>query len=134
MTKFTAFVIIVAIRIIYQPSYGQNDIAPFASPSTTISTVPAKVISFSGSLSNNKVMLNWTVGENETAERFEIEKSSDGKNFTLAALVFGTDKPETGNYRFYEKAGSKKIIYRIKLINKNRETHYSTIVEINPNA
>lgn len=79
-------------------------------------------------------MLNWTVGENETAERFEIEKSSDGKNFTLAALVFGTDKPETGNYRFYEKAGSKKIIYRIKLINKNRETHYSTIVEINPNA
>ena len=77
-------------------------------------------------------MLNWTVGENETADRFEIEKSTDGKNFTMAALVFGTDKSETGTYQFYEKAGKQKVLYRVKLINKNQEVHYSTVITIDP--
>jgi hypothetical protein len=138
MTKFTALVIIVSLRIIYQPSYGQNDVSPFASTvalsSTTISAAPAKLINFSGSISNNKIMLNWTVGENETADRFEIEKSTDGKNFTMAALVFGTDKSETGNYQFFEKAGKQKVLYRVKLISKNQEVHYSALIEINPNT
>ncbi len=136
MTKFTAFVIIVALRIMYHPTHAQSDIAPFASPTsfstTTISVTPAKLISLDGSISNHKVVLNWVVGENETADQFEVEKSTDGKNFLMAALVFGTDKPATGNYQFYEKAGNQKVLYRIKLINKNRQTEYSAVVEINP--
>ncbi len=72
------------------------------------------------------------VGENETADQFEVEKSTDGKTFTLTALVFGTDKPETDKYQFYEKAGDQKILYRIKLINKNRSIEYSDVIEINP--
>jgi len=136
MTKFTAFVIIVALRIIYHPSHAQTDIAPFASPAplptTSFSIVPAKVISIDGSISNQKVILNWVVSENETADLFEVEKSTDGKNFSMAALVFGTDKPANGQYQFYEKASKQKTVYRIKLINKNKETEYSEVVEITP--
>ena len=138
MIKSVAFVIIVALRIIYHPSHAQSDIAPFASPSplpaSTISTASARLISINGSISNSKVILNWVVGENETADQFEVEKSFDGKNFTMAALVFATDKRETDNYQFYEKAGNQKISYRIKLINKNRKTEYSPVIEINPNV
>lgn len=139
MIKYTAFVLIVALRIMYHPaSDAQSVIAPFASntplSTTTISVVPAKLISIAGSINNHKVVLNWVVGENETADQFEVEKSTDGKNFSLAALVFGTDKPETCNYQFYEKAGKQKILYRIKLINKNKQTEYSAVVEINPTA
>ena len=122
----------------YQPTYAQNDIAPFASPTplsiTTISATPAKLISINGSISNNKIILNWEVGDNETADQFEVEKSTDGKNFTMAALVFGTDKAETDKYQFYEKAVNQRVLYRIKLINKNRQTEYSAVVEINPNV
>ncbi len=136
MIKFTALVVIVALRIFYQPLPAQNHIAPFASPSplssTTIALPPAKLISITVSISNNKVILNWEVGDNETADQFEVEKSTDGKNFSMAALVFGTDKQATGNYQFYEKAGNQKVLYRIKLINKNRQTEYSAVVEINP--
>lgn len=139
MTKFTAFVIIVALRIFYHPSSAaQNDISPFACPSplpaTAFSIPPAKVINFDGRFSNNKFILDWQVGDNETADQFEVEKSTDGKNFILAALVFGTDKVETDNYQFYEKAGNKKVSYRIKLINKDRKTAYSPVVEITPKA
>jgi hypothetical protein len=138
MTKFTAFVIIVALRIVYHPSSAQPVTAPFASPSSlpasTISIAPAKLISITGTISNHKVILNWVVGENETADKFEVEKSTDGKTFTMAALVFGTDKPEKSNYQFYEKARNHKVLYRIKLINKNRQAEYSAVIEINPNV
>ena len=138
MIKLIAFITIIALRIFYQPSSAQTNIAPFASPAplptTTRSIAPAKFISIDGRKSNHHVILNWTVGQNETADQFEVEKSSDGKLFSMAALVFGTDETETGTYRFSEKTGKKKMFYRIKLINKNQETIYSTVVEINPKA
>jgi len=138
MTKFTAFVLIVALRIFYQPSNAQPAIVPFAGPAPVpvpaLYLPPAKLISFNASVSNNRIFLQWQVGDNETADQFEIEKSTDGKNFVMTALVFGTDKPETGNYWFYEKANTKKFYYRIKMITKSRKAEYSTVVEVNPAA
>jgi hypothetical protein len=134
MTKFTVFVIIVALRIAYHPV--STDTAPFASPSnhsaSTTSDTPAKFMSINGSLINNKIILKWIIGENETAYCFEVEKSTDGKNFAMAALVFGTDKPAIDNYEFYEKAGNQKYLYRIKLINKDKKAEYSSVIEISP--
>jgi hypothetical protein len=92
------------------------------------------LVSFKGSITNNKVVLQWVVKENETADQFAVEKSTDGTSFTVAALVFGTDKPQTDKYEFYEKANTKKISYRIKLINKNKKTEYSTVIQINPHS
>ena len=137
MTKFTAFIILVTLRIAFQPSDGRSDRTPFASPlppsSSTIFIAPAKLINITGSIHNHKVTLNWVVAENESADKFEVEKSTNSKIFTMAALVFGTDKSETDNYQFYEKAGNKKILYRIKMINKNQEAEYSSVIELNPN-
>jgi hypothetical protein len=133
MIKYFAFVTIIALRIVYQPGNVKATNPPFTSHPASFGT-PAKLLAVSGSINNNKVFLNWVVSENETADQFEIEKSADGKNFMRAGLVFGTDKAETGNYQFFEKAVKKKMLYRVKLINKNKETEYSTVVEINPAA
>lgn len=129
----------------YHPATVQPDgMLPFASPvpdhaisltsPLSTSTLPARLLRIEGSIIDHKVILNWVVGENETADQFEVEKSTDGKNFIMAALVFGTDKNNSANYQFYEKAGNQKVSYRIKLINKNRKTEYSPVVEINPNV
>ena len=137
MIKNLIFITIVGLRIAYQPADDSSSIAPFASPSpakATTAKIPAKLISVDAHISNNKVILNWVVGENETADKFEVERSNDGKHFSMAALVFGTDAPVTGKYQFYEKTGSKKVSYRIKLINKDKKTEYSKVVEINPNV
>lgn len=136
MTRQIIILFILAFRISIQPVYSQHgtSLTEGLSSVQSNSTMPkpATFISVSGSISNNKAIIDWTVGENETADKFEVEKSTDGKNFSMAALVFGTDKPATDQYQFYEKAGKVKILYRIKLINKNKETVYSTIIEINP--
>lgn len=135
MIKSVVLLILVAARLIYQPAETNNKIAPFAShtplPATTIPQ-PAKLISFSGSLHDNKVFLDWSVDDNETTYLFEVEKSNDGKNFSTAAIVFGNDIPDTGRYRFYEKAAGSKAMYRIKLVDKNKSAGYSPVVEIKP--
>lgn len=138
MIKTSVLVILIALRVIYQPSAAQEGISPFASQPTALSAtqqiMPAKLIRFSGFSKNNKTVLEWVIDENETADLFEVEKSSDGKNYSLAAIVFGSDTPSTNSYSFYEKAGNSKLLYRVKIVNKNKTAVYTPVVEINPGA
>jgi hypothetical protein len=91
-----------------------------------------KLFNFHGDLNGNKIELQWMVNNNEAVNQFEIERSADGKIFKTAALVFGTDKANTDSYMFYEKAATKKISYRIKIIDNNGATSYSDIIEVGP--
>lgn len=126
----------ITVFCIHHSLYAQPVVAPFATPSSLSHSVvtndPVKLVSFQGNLNNNKVLLYWVVDENQTADQFEVEKSFDGKNFKMAALVFGTDKPETDSYMFYEKAASKKLLYRIKIIDKKGKISYSDTIEVKP--
>ena len=94
------------------------------------STLPIHLISFQGNMNkNNKVTLNWTVADNEIANSFEIERSFNGRDFTTVALVFASEKMGTENYMYYETtSGTDKVMYRLKMIDKNREVDYSRIL------
>ena len=115
MIKTAALLFILALRMIYQPSQAQESFAPFSSKPAAQSglSIPASLINFNGTIQKNKVFLEWTVDENQTADMFEVEKSTDGTNYRMTALVFGTDKADKGTYRFFEKAGDQKMLYRI---------------------
>ena len=137
MIKNIAFVVLLALRLSYQPSAKEHNV-PFTSPAPApppaVSVMKATVVSLNSTINGNKVLLNWIVNDNESAAHFEVEKSSDGKNFATAALVFGTDKNETDTYQFYEKAAKKKLIYRIKIINKSQVVEYSSEIVVKPAA
>ena len=94
------------------------------------STLPVHLISFQGNMNkNNKVTLNWTVADNETANSFEVERSFNGRDFTTAGVVFASEKMGTENYTFYETtSGTDKVMYRLKMIDKNRDVDYSRIL------
>lgn len=136
MIKTAAFILIIGLRLFYQPSKAQQDIAPFTSHSTahaaSVHIIPVKLIHFTGSVRDNKTQLEWVVEENETAGSFEVEKSTDGQHYSLAAIVFGNDQPQKTYYRFFEKANNQKTLYRIKLVNKNKTALYSPVLEIMP--
>lgn len=111
------------------PSNGQQHISPFTSITTTPQT-KAKITNAKAFTVGNKTFIKWIVSENQSADLFELEKSIDGKNFTMVALIFGTDKQETGSYEFYEKTDSNNtVFYRIKLVSKNENAEYSQIVQ-----
>jgi hypothetical protein len=108
----------------------QNSTASFTAPSPSSIAVnaPARITTFSGRINNEKVLLNWSVEENQAANQFEVEKSINGSDFKMAALVFGTDKKSTDNYMFYEKAKDAKTSYRIKIILTNGSIAYSPVI------
>jgi hypothetical protein len=97
---------------------------------SVLAPLPVHLISFQGNMNkNNKVTLNWTVADNETANSFEVERSTDGRNFTTIGVVFASEKIGTENYMFYETyTGSEKVMYRLKMIDKNKEADYSKIL------
>jgi hypothetical protein len=104
-----------------------------ASASNSSSNKKALLVSnFNGTINKNKISLNGAVGENEDADQFEVQRSSDGKNFVMAALVFGTDNADANDYQFYEKAKQAKTYYRVKLIRKNGVVSYSPVYTAKP--
>jgi len=91
--------------------------------------LPVHLISFQGNMNkNNKVTLNWTVADNETANSFEIERSINGRDFTTVGVVFASEKFGTESYTFYETVTADKVMYRLKMLDKNHDIDYSRIL------
>jgi hypothetical protein len=106
----------------YTPGYACDSY-----PSNSI--VPIKLISFNGSLLNNKASLLWSVADNETGAYFEVQKSNDGKLFNTAALIFVSSKNGIDHYSFTDpKDFGTGSYYRIKIVNNNGSTFQSRIV------
>lgn len=97
---------------------------------TSLSTLPVHLISFQGNLNkNNKVTLTWTAAENETVDHFEVERSTNGKDFTTAALVFATEKRGNEDYMYFETINSNdKVMFRLKMFDKDQDIDYSKIL------
>lgn len=126
MIKFAAFVVLVSVRIMYQPTPS----APaFANPSVIAEQKP-EITGFKGHVINDKVILQWAASENASVNLFEVEKSSDGKNFKTAGIVFGTDEARNNSYEFFVRKNKPQYCYRLKMVDKDKQSSYSSIVVI----
>ena len=81
-------------------------VSPFTS-TTTVATVPA-IVELKAVVNNQKVQLNWKTEENQQVNLFEVEKSTDGKNFSMAALVFSTDRQMLKSISFLKKIPGRR--------------------------
>ena len=102
----------------------------FAENATVIGCVenislPVKLTNFGGNLNSKQVDLHWAVDENEDDDHFEVEKSTDGKEFTTAAIVMASEKAGSENYSFAEIMKSEKIYYRLRMFDKNKVVTFS---------
>jgi hypothetical protein len=125
----------LSLTVPFHSSAAQHEHPSFASISSSSSTAgdgqsPA-IVQFTYSKKDNKITLNWVADKNQDMNMFEIEKSKDGKDFKMTALVFGTEKSGDENYRFFEKAVSKKLYYRIKMVGKDNSVKYSEVLIAN---
>jgi hypothetical protein len=123
--------------IVYDNGYSQaSGTATVTINFSTLAPLPIQLLSFSGSLVNNKAQLKWSVDDNETGDRFQIEKSADGRNFSGAGIVFVSTKTGTETYTFHEAVElTTESYYRLKIINKDNSISYSRIIALkNGNA
>ena len=79
---------------------------------------------------DNKIVLNWTINEEETSNCFEVERSFDGKKFRTIMYVLGPDPSMQVQEKFEirDKITTKnKAYYRLKHINKEGIITFSPI-------
>ncbi len=76
--------------------------------------------------------LSWTIVNNKEQVQFEIEKSTDGKNFEIIGAL--QQQPSSEEYYFFEFLDSKskgsKNYYRLKTVQKDASYTHSEVVRI----
>lgn len=101
-------------------------------PNTIILDV--QLISFTGTQTKNGIQLNWAVESNELADRFELQKSVDGKNYTTIALVVATDTAGRQAYTYnVPSPENEKVTYRLRIFNRNGKVDYSNNIAFQNN-
>lgn len=93
-------------------------------------TLPVNLVSFNGKKMNaGKSQLNWTISSNARPERFEILRSSDGRNFTTIGSVNGLSSKFLYDF---EDAGMLQgnNFYRLKMFDKDGSVNYSKIITL----
>ena len=78
---------------------------------------------------NGTISVNWNVTDEEGIVRYEVEKSVDGRNFSLVQLVAPSDKAN-GSYRVIDNGISAINYYRIKAIGSNGVAIVSAVTQV----
>lgn len=95
----------------------------------------AFVSNISGVQTNSNNRLDWTIENNRAAYSFEIEKSADGKEFKVIAVILASEKYNTESYSYTDSAGvADKTMYRFKVLSKRQYFFYSRIIIIRSKA
>lgn len=109
---------------------GLQDLASNSFPAG--STLPVKLKSFSGSLTNGTATLKWETESEINFDYFEIERSSDGASFRsiaqrnpVAPLGFSSSYDFADDLK---NENSNVFYYRLKMIDKNGRYEYSNVI------
>lgn len=96
-----------------------------------LSILPVHLSTFSVSLRNSNVNMQWNTGSDLDINQFIIERSVDGKNFTERGVVLAKNEAvHIGNYEFNDIITSNLppiIYYRLRMEGNKGEITYSDI-------
>lgn len=108
--------LVITISIATQPLTAQLDLA--------------FISNFSGNSTTSGNRLNWTIESNQSVRSFEVEKSTNGKDFKTVAVFLATEKFNAENYTYADTAiSADKIMYRLRvLIRRSQNDFYSSII------
>lgn len=87
------------------------------------------MLSFTASAQGQKALLSWTAATEANADRFVVERSSDGTNFEQLGTLYTTQNGTAGIQYSYadEHPVTGLNYYRLKLVDKNGAYSYSAV-------
>jgi hypothetical protein len=91
--------------------------------------LPVELLSFNASAKSKSIQLDWAVGIEDNLSHYEIERSTDGRDFENIGSVSAKD---LSFYEFedYDIAKNEVYYYRLKAIDFDGSFEYSNIVNI----
>ncbi|QEC71559.1 T9SS type A sorting domain-containing protein [Arachidicoccus ginsenosidivorans] len=113
---------IILSRPVY-PNLGTEDSLISNTITITIESVlPVTITDFTGQVQNGLATLSWHTAAESAFDHFELEKSLDGKIFTIVAKISATG--DNSIYRKVTAQSEQKAFYRLKLVNKDGSSSY----------
>ncbi len=94
---------------------------------TPIVPLPVRLLSFTGSYSDNIVKLEWSVANEKDLSKYEVECSSNGFSFVTSEVILANGKP---NYNLNIASSNAMNYYRLKMISKDGSFYYSNVIEV----
>lgn len=89
--------------------------------------LPLTLLSFDAEKKDARVQLNWSVREEVNFDRYELERSADGRNFSTIAVVLRVDPGTTPAYHYNDALPLKSNYYRLKMIDLDGTWTYSPV-------
>lgn len=96
-------------------------------------TLPVELLSFEGRQSSENILLNWQTASEINNDKFEIEKSQNGRDFFKIGEMDGIgNSSHLQNYSFKIKSLINGIsYYRLKQIDFDGQFEYSEVISVN---
>jgi len=105
----------------------------FNFPANLNCVLPVKLVDFTSTLAGSQVNLNWKAVTEENVSTYEIEKSTDGRNYyTIGVVRAMTNVAVEKKYAFSDKnpGNTGTIYYRIKAVDINGAKTYSSVAVV----
>src|SRR5690606_28564074 len=84
-------------------------------------TLSVKLEGFSVLLKNNLPEITWKVSDEETETKYEIQRSENGKDFSMLHTVQGSGEAGIRSYHFVDREPfNRSNYYRLKIIENDR--------------
>ena len=98
--------------------------------------MPVTWISFNAKAINNKVQLDWKTAHETNTDRFDVERSADGVNFSKIGAVAASQNSSTeSDFSFEdEQALSGTSYYRLKQVDIDGQFTYSIVISVKMNT
>jgi hypothetical protein len=94
--------------------------------------MPVTLVSFNAKKESNVAQLNWVTAEETNSDKFEIQRSHNGKNWNvIGELKSHQESKTTQTYNFTDvnvRPGSN--LYRLKMVDLDETFTYSTLAEV----
>jgi hypothetical protein len=93
--------------------------------------LPLKFLSFTAQKNQDHVQLRWETAEEVNTDHFEVEKSSDGVQFSLLYKMPTTNRFTTQEYSYKDFSFIDRVaFYRIRCVDKDGKSKYTKIVSV----
>jgi hypothetical protein len=107
-----------------------SNTANYTIPISNFGTLPVILSSFKGIPNKCEAVLQWKTAQEINSEKFVIEQSSNGLNFNPIADVKAANSASGKSYQAIISQPSGIMYYRLKLVDKDGNFTYSSIIKL----
>jgi hypothetical protein len=103
----------------------------------SVSALPVNLVNFTGTNKDGTNLLQWSTASEQNSSRFEVQRSENGSDFsTVGTVAAAGNSDKVINYQYEDKplSNASQYYYRLKMVDKDGATKYSSVVLIRNSA